>query len=87
MLKTVEGIYQDGKIQLTELPSDIVDSSQVLVTFLDAKKLDITKLRQLLEQVETIAGIQQGIEQVNLGQTRSLGDFVQEIQKKYDRRN
>jgi hypothetical protein len=35
MLKTIEGVYRDGQIHLTELPNDISDRSQVLVTFLD----------------------------------------------------
>ncbi|MDB9418065.1 MAG: hypothetical protein GPI96_14245 [Microcystis aeruginosa BS13-02] len=35
MLKTIEDVYRDGQIHLTELPNDISDRSQVLVTFLD----------------------------------------------------
>jgi hypothetical protein len=35
MLKTVEGIYQNGQIQLAELPPGVRDSTQVLITFLD----------------------------------------------------
>lgn len=58
MLKTVEGFYRDGQIQLSELPQDI-SNTQVLVTFLDPDKIDPVKLRQLIEQLETIAGIQQ----------------------------
>jgi hypothetical protein len=74
MLRTVAGIYQDGQIQLTELPQDVDDRSQVLVTFLDPSKVDPTKLRQLIEQLETIEGIQQGFDQLNSGQTRPIGD-------------
>jgi len=33
MLKSVEGTYRDGKIELTEIPSD-VNESRVIVTFL-----------------------------------------------------
>ncbi len=83
MLKTIEGIYQDGQIQLNELPQDVSDRSQVLVTFLDPSKIDPVKLRQLIEQLETIEGIQQGFEELNSGQTRPIGDFVQEMQQKY----
>ena len=36
MLKTVQGIYKDGKIQLAEIPKDIHEST-VLVTFLENK--------------------------------------------------
>ena len=83
MLKTVEGFYRDGQIQLSELPQDI-SSTQVLVTFLDPDKIDPVKLRQLIEQLETIAGIQQGFEEVNNGQTRPIGNFIEEMQQKYD---
>lgn len=80
MLKTIEGIYQDGQIQLTELPQDVSDRSQVLVTFLDPDKINSVKLRQLIDQLETIEGIQQGLEELNSGQTRPIQDFVQEMQ-------
>jgi hypothetical protein len=84
MLKTIQGIYQNGQIQLTELPQELSDRTQVLVTFLDPTQIDPTKLRELIEQLETIAGIQQGFEELNAGQTRTIGDFVQEMQQKYD---
>jgi hypothetical protein len=44
MLKTLEGIYQNGQIQLAELLQDISDRSQVLVTFIEPSKVDPTKL-------------------------------------------
>jgi hypothetical protein len=84
MLKTIEGIYQDGQIRFTELPQNVSDRSQVLITFLDPGKIDPVKLRQLIDQLETIEGIQQGFEELNSGQTRPIGDFVQEMQQKYD---
>ena len=84
MLKTIEGIYQNGQIQLASLPQDISDRSQVLVTFLDPSKIDLIKLRQLIDQLETIAGIQQGFEELNAGLTRPIENFVQEMQQKYD---
>lgn len=37
---TVEGIYADGKVELVERPAQI-DRSRVLVTFLDAKGVDL----------------------------------------------
>jgi hypothetical protein len=79
MLKTIEGIYQDGQIQLTELPQDVSDRSQVPVTFLDPSKIDPVKLRQLIDQLATIEGSQQGFEELNCAQTRPIGDFVQEM--------
>ena len=33
MLKTVEGLYRDGRVELTEKPADIAES-RVIVTFL-----------------------------------------------------
>jgi hypothetical protein len=83
MLKTIKGIYQDGQIQLTEPPQNVGEHSQVLVTFLDPKTIDPVKLSQLIEQLETIEGIQQGFEQLDAGQTRPVEDFVQEMQQKY----
>lgn len=84
MMKTVEGTYQNGQVRLVEIPSGVNDSAQVLVTFLDASTTDPTKLRQLIDQLETIAGLQQGFDEVNAGQTRPISDFVQVMQQKYD---
>ncbi len=40
MLRTVEGIYQNGRVELAELPDDL-EEAQVIVTFLpkDDKRL------------------------------------------------
>jgi hypothetical protein len=84
MLKTIEGIYQNGQIELTELPQNMSDRTQVIVTFLEPGKIDPTKLRQLIEKLETIAGIQQGFEELNAGKSRPIGDFIQGMQQKYD---
>ncbi len=84
MLRTVEGFYQNGQIQLTELPQDVNERVQVLVTFLEPGRIDPDKLRQLIDQLETIALIQQGFEQLDAGQSRPIGDFIKEMQNKYD---
>jgi hypothetical protein len=84
MLRTIEGIYQNGQIELSELPQNMSDRTQVLVTFLEPGKIDPTKLSQLIEKLETIAGIQQGFEELNAEQTRPIGNFIQEMQQKYD---
>jgi hypothetical protein len=84
MLKTVEGMYQNGQIQLSELPEGVRDRAQVLVTFLEPGSVNPEKLHQLIDQLETIAGIQQGIEAVDAGQTRSIEDFAQDMQSKSD---
>ncbi|WP_427160017.1 hypothetical protein ACQFX9_29310 [Aliinostoc sp. HNIBRCY26] len=36
MLKTIEGIYKNGQIELTEIPQGITES-KVFVTFLETK--------------------------------------------------
>jgi hypothetical protein len=84
MLKTIEGIYRDGQIQFVELPQDVSGCSQVLVTFIDPSKIDSVKLSQLIDRLETIEGIEQGFEELNSSQTRPIGDFVREMQQKYD---
>lgn len=40
MLKSVEGIYREGRIELTETPEGI-DEARVIVTFLPAGKVDL----------------------------------------------
>ncbi|NJL62585.1 MAG: hypothetical protein HC903_13130 [Methylacidiphilales bacterium] len=84
MLKTIEGIYQNGQIELTELPQNVSEQTQVLVTFLEPGKINPAKLRQLIEQLETIAGIQQGFDELNAGKSRPIGNFIEEMQNKYD---
>lgn len=84
MLKTVEGVYRNGQIEFTELPQDVSDHTQVLITFLDAGKINPTKLRQLIDRLETIVGIKQGFEELNAGQIRPIRNFVREMQQKYD---
>ncbi|WP_143162051.1 hypothetical protein [Phormidesmis priestleyi] len=59
MLRAIEGIYQDGKVELAEQPQNAGDRVQVLVTFLDSNSIDPAKLRQLIDQLETVAGLQQ----------------------------
>jgi hypothetical protein len=41
MLKTIEGVYRDGKVELTEVPKDVRDETRVLVTFLEAQTIDL----------------------------------------------
>nr|WP_228052649.1 hypothetical protein [Nodosilinea sp. LEGE 07298] len=79
MLKTVEGMYQDGQIQLSELPEGVSDRAQVLVTFLQPGSVDPVKIQQLIDQLETIAGIQQGLEAVDAEQTRPLEEVEESL--------
>ncbi|MEM6835529.1 MAG: hypothetical protein AAF609_01630 [Cyanobacteria bacterium P01_C01_bin.120] len=43
------------------------EQAQVLVTFLEPGNLDPEKLRQLIDQLQTPADIQQGLNEVNAG--------------------
>jgi hypothetical protein len=63
------------------------DRSQVIVTFVNPSKIDPTKLRELIDRLETIAGIQQGFEELNAGLARPIESFVREMQQKSDNRN
>jgi hypothetical protein len=41
MLRSIEGVYRDGKIELTELPRDVQDETRVIVTFLETTLIDL----------------------------------------------
>jgi cell division FtsZ-interacting protein ZapD len=84
MLKTIEGFYQDGQIQLSELPQELSERTQVLVTFLESGQVNSDQLRQLIDQLETIVNIQQGFAEIDAGKTMPIGNFIQEMQQKYD---
>jgi hypothetical protein len=40
MLTSVEGIYRDGRIELTEQPEKAVEGTRVIVTFLKSEEID-----------------------------------------------
>ncbi len=84
MLETIEGIYENGQVRLPEPPHNIGDRTQVLVTFLDLNNIDPAKLSESIDRIETISGISQGFEELKKGQTRPIGDFIQDMQRKYD---
>ena len=44
MLKTVEGVYRNGTIELLERPAEIEDETRVIVTFLTPTLLDLPAL-------------------------------------------
>lgn len=83
MLKTIEGFYQNGSVELVEHPGTDGERVQVLVTFLDNDTSNPTKIRQLIDKLETITGLQQGFEELNAGKTRPVSHFEQEMQQKY----
>jgi hypothetical protein len=62
MLKSVEGVYRDGKIELTELPEDVCNETRVIVTFLEtgyidlpARSIDEAQAAELRAQLGTFA--------------------------------
>lgn len=59
MLKSIEGVYKHGKIELVELPSD-VSESRVIVTFLEPK---ITLEQPQMMQFGMFSGNNQSMEE------------------------
>ena len=64
MLKSVAGVYRDGKIALTELPRDVRDDTRVIVTFLETSHINLQA---------------RGIDEVQAAELRAqLGAFAEE---------
>lgn len=62
MLTAIQGIYRDGKIQLTEIPRNVDDDTPVIVTFLtsgnvnlSARGIDETQAADLRARLATFA--------------------------------
>jgi len=64
MFKSVEGVYRDGKIELTERPEDVRDKTRVIMTFLETSHIDLRACG--LDAAQAIALREQ------------LGNFVEE---------
>ena len=41
MLRTIEGVYREGKVELAERPNDVGEEVPVLVTFLEPRRVDL----------------------------------------------
>jgi hypothetical protein len=41
MLKSVEGIYRNGKIELAEAPTVVRDDTRLIITFLQSNYIDL----------------------------------------------
>ncbi len=41
MLKTVQGIYRNGRIKLVEKPQHVAEETPVIVTFLESTDIDL----------------------------------------------
>jgi len=64
MLKSVEGVYRDRKIELIEFPEEVQDETPVIVTFLETGYIDLRK---------------RGIDEAKAAELRSqLGTFAEE---------
>lgn len=62
MLTTVQGVYRDGRIELTENPSDVPEGTTVIVTFmkpgginLKSQGIDKEQARVLRESLSTFS--------------------------------
>lgn len=42
MLTSIVGVYRDGQIVLAELPRDLPNETQVIVTFLESPAIDLS---------------------------------------------
>lgn len=64
MLKTIEGIHRDGRIELSELPGKVPEDTRVIVTFLETRHIDLRE---------------RGISEVQAAELRTqLGAFAEE---------
>ncbi len=41
MLRSIEGVYRHGKIELAEVPLSVDDETRVIVTFLESHSIDL----------------------------------------------
>ncbi|MBC6435250.1 hypothetical protein FM036_36385 [Nostoc sp. HG1] len=41
MLNNIEGIYRNGRVELTEQPTDIDEGTRVIVTFIRSNEIDL----------------------------------------------
>lgn len=62
MLSSVEGIYRNGKIEISELPANVRDETRVIVTFmpngdvdLNARGIDQTQAAELRVKLAAFA--------------------------------
>lgn len=43
MLRTVQGVYREGRVDLVEAPGKVDDETRVLVTFLETPGIDLSQ--------------------------------------------
>lgn len=76
MLTTVEGVFKDGKVELSEVPPG-VDESRVIVTFLDKESRKTTAKKGTMIYRGMFAGkIETTEEDFNLAEWRGEDDEI-----------
>ena len=56
MLETIEGVYENGQIQIDRPPHNIGDKTQVLVTFINSTNIDSAKLSEFIDSMMQYSG-------------------------------
>lgn len=56
MLRTIEGIYRQGRIELDEEATDIAEATPVIVTFLPPRQTDLRERGIGHDQAEDLRG-------------------------------
>jgi hypothetical protein len=54
MLVSVEGVYRNGRIELTESPNNVPEGTCVIVTFVESNDIDLASQGIDREQAQTL---------------------------------
>lgn len=54
MVLSVEGVYRDGKVELSEQPKEIQNETKVLVTFMNQGEVDLSSVGIDQEQAKDL---------------------------------
>ena len=75
MLQTVKGIYRNGKIELAEIPENILES-QVLITFIQTKTPENISVKSSTEELfNPLRGKVQYFEDITTPTTEEWGEI------------
>ncbi|GIK65505.1 MAG: hypothetical protein BroJett018_32990 [Chloroflexota bacterium] len=50
MLRSVEGIYRNGKIELAEIPDELDENTEVMVIFVPKQRFDLASIGMTREE-------------------------------------
>ena len=50
MQTSIEGVYHNGRVELTQLPDNIADETRVIVTFVQPNQIDLSSCK--IDQVQ-----------------------------------